>query len=209
MQDFDNMPMRESMREKARENNKYFVKFDDHGLEKRHNKFCNIDRKLIRSIGEDYDNVYSWFCNKYKNDEDFGYLKSYFLNCFVDFYPNGPKYSKYLCQFKLDENKKIQKNPDYKSWNQGSDTRKIIQNIHWAYYKEIINTRKPNSPLEEIEVSESEYSKLDSGWRNKKLKYTIKTVSKNSREWKQYNGSGQYARAKEIRLKNGIHTWEI
>ena len=40
------MPMRESMREKARENNKYFVKFDDHGLEKRHNKFCNIDRDL-------------------------------------------------------------------------------------------------------------------------------------------------------------------
>ena len=77
------------------------------------------------------------------------------------------------------------------------------------YYKEIINTRKPNSPLEEIEISESEYSKLDSGWRNKKLKYTIKTVSKNSREWKQYNGSGQYARDKEILLKNGIHTWEI
>lgn len=31
MQDFDDMPMRESMREKARENNKYFVKFNEHG----------------------------------------------------------------------------------------------------------------------------------------------------------------------------------
>lgn len=209
MQDFDNMPMRESMRERVRENTKIFEKYYDHGYEKRHNKFCNIERKVVRSIGEDYDRVYSWLCNKYKSDEDLGYIKSFFRDLFVEFYPSGPEYAKVLCPYYLDESKTIQKNLEYKPWNQDGSTRKIIQNIHWEYYKQIINTRKPNSPLEDVEVSEKEYNKLDSNWRTKKLMYTIKTVNKNSREWKQYNGSGQYARDKEILLRNGIHTWEI
>ena len=85
MQDFDNMPMRESMRDSHKEENKSLM-LDDYPPvnEDLKKNYRVIDRKLKRSINQNYDNVYSWLCNKYKADPDFGYLKSYFLDQFEE-----------------------------------------------------------------------------------------------------------------------------
>ena len=109
MQDFDNMPMRESMRDSHKEENKSMM-YDDFIPEKEDFKKNSriIDRKLKRSINQNYDNIYSWLCNKYKADPDFGYLKSYFLDQFAETAQTPNKESK--APYKLDEDKKIIKN---------------------------------------------------------------------------------------------------
>lgn len=109
MQDFDNMPMRESMRDTHKNESvdvseyihEAFVPLDER-LKK---DYRVIDRKLKRSINQDYDNIYSWLCNKYKANPDFGYLKSYFLDQFIETAQTPYKENKTL--YKLDENKKI------------------------------------------------------------------------------------------------------
>ena len=79
------MPMRESMRDSHKEENKSLM-LDDYPPvnEDLKKNYRVIDRKLKRSINQNYDNVYSWLCNKYKADPDFGYLKSYFLDQFEE-----------------------------------------------------------------------------------------------------------------------------
>ena len=106
MQDFDNMPMRESMRDSHKEENKSLM-LDDYPPfnEDLKKNYRVIDRKLKRSINIKYDNVYSWLCNKYKTDPDFGYLKSYFLDQFEETAQTFNKSEKAV--YKLDENKNI------------------------------------------------------------------------------------------------------
>lgn len=106
MQNFDNMPMRESMRDSHKEENKSLM-LDDYPLinEDLKKNYRVIDRKLKRSINQNYDNIYSWLCNKYKADPDFGYLKSYFLDQFEETARTFNKGEKAV--YKLDENKKI------------------------------------------------------------------------------------------------------
>ena len=109
MQDFDNMPMRESMRDSHKEENKSLM-FDDYPpVNEDFKKNCRIiDRKLKRSVNQNYDNIYSWLCNKYKANPDFGYLKSYFLNQFVETAVTINKGER--APYKLDDDKKIVKN---------------------------------------------------------------------------------------------------
>lgn len=106
MQDFDNMPMRESMRDSHKEENKSLA-LDDYPPvnEDLKKNYRIIDRKLKRSINIKYDNVYSWLCNKYKADPDFGYLKSYFLDQFEETAQTFNKSEKAV--YKLDDNKNI------------------------------------------------------------------------------------------------------
>lgn len=111
MQDFDNMPLKESMH-KAQKKKKLdyteFLQFTPTNREKLLEKeYRKIDRKLKRSIGVNYDNVYSWLCNKYKANIDFGYLKSYFLDQFVEFASSIIK--KTVALYTLDEKKNITK----------------------------------------------------------------------------------------------------
>lgn len=104
MQDFDNMPMRESMRDSHKKGTIDYSSTSSAEKELIKN-YRKIDRKLKRSIGVNYDNVYSWLCNKYKADPDFGYLKSYFLDQFEETARTPNKESK--APYKLDEDKKI------------------------------------------------------------------------------------------------------
>ena len=112
MQDFDNMPMHESMRDTHKKESidctEYYKSMDSALKEKLTRNWRIIDRKLKRSINQNYDNVYSWLCNKYKANPDFGYLKSYFLDQFVETAQNPNKESK--APYKLDKDKKIIKN---------------------------------------------------------------------------------------------------
>lgn len=104
MQDFDNMPMRESMRDSHKEGTIDYWSTSSAEKELIKN-YRIIDRKLKRSINQNYDNVYSWLCNKYKANIDFGYLKSYFLDQFEETVQTSDKESKAL--YKLDKNKKV------------------------------------------------------------------------------------------------------
>lgn len=104
MQDFDDMPMRESMRDSHKKGTIDYSSASSAEKELIKN-YRKIDRKLKRSIGVNYDNVYSWLCNKYKADPDFGYLKSYFLDQFEETAQTPNKESK--APYKLDEDKKI------------------------------------------------------------------------------------------------------
>lgn len=106
MQDFDNMPMRESMRDSHKEENKSLM-LDDYPPvnEDLKKNYRVIDRKLKRSINQNYDNVYSWLCNKYKADPDFGYLKSYFLDQFEETAQTFNKSEK--AKYCLDDKKNI------------------------------------------------------------------------------------------------------
>ena len=106
MQDFDNMPMRESMRDSHKEENKSLM-LDDYSPvnEDLKKNYRVIDRKLKRSINQNYDNVYSWLCNKYKADPDFGYLKSYFLDQFEETAQTFNKSEK--AKYCLDDKKNI------------------------------------------------------------------------------------------------------
>lgn len=104
MQDFDNMPMRESMRDSHKKGTIDYSSTSSAEKELIKN-YRKIDRKLKRSINANYDNVYSWLCNKYKANVDFGYLKSYFLDQFEETAQTPNKESKAL--YKLDEDKKI------------------------------------------------------------------------------------------------------
>lgn len=109
MQDFDNMPMRESMRDTHKKEavdvseyiHEAFAPLDER-LKK---DYRVIDRKLKRSINQNYDNIYSWLCNKYKADPDFGYLKSYFLDQFEETAQTFNKSEKAI--YKLDDKKNI------------------------------------------------------------------------------------------------------
>lgn len=106
MQDFDNMPMRESMRDSHKQENKSLALDDYPPVNEDFKKNCRvIDRKLKRSIDQNYDNIYSWLCNKYKANPDFGYLKSYFLDQFRETAQDSNREEKVL--YVLDENKKI------------------------------------------------------------------------------------------------------
>ena len=107
MQDFDNMPMRESMRDSHKQGTIDYSSTSSAEKELIKN-YRIIDRKLKRSINQNYDNVYSWLCNKYKADPDFGYLKSYFLDQFIETAQDSNRKEKAL--YKLDEDKKIIKN---------------------------------------------------------------------------------------------------
>ena len=106
MQDFDNMPMRESMRDTHKlgtiDFNENFSYRPDEELKK---QYRVIDRKLKRSINQNYDNIYSWLCNKYKADPDFGYLKSYFLDQFEETAQTFNKSEK--AKYCLDDKKNI------------------------------------------------------------------------------------------------------
>lgn len=111
MQDFDNMPLKESMHKAQKKKKLDYTKFlsyiptnREKSLEKEYRK---IDRKLKRSINQNYDNVYSWLCNKYKANIDFGYLKSYFLDQFIEFASTENK--KIVAFYTLDEKKNITK----------------------------------------------------------------------------------------------------
>lgn len=110
MQDFDNMPMRESMRDSHKQESKDFTEYYNVSpVDKDLNKdYRIIDRKLKRSINQNYDNVYSWLCNKYKAHPHFGYLKSYFLDEFVETAVTINKGER--APYKIDEDKKIVKN---------------------------------------------------------------------------------------------------
>lgn len=68
---------------------------------------CIIDRKLKRSINQNYDNIYSWLRHKYKTNPDFGYLKSYFLDQFEETAPTFNKVEK--AKYCLDNKKNIVK----------------------------------------------------------------------------------------------------
>lgn len=109
MQDFDNMPMRESMRDTHKKESidytEYYKSMDSSLKEKLTRNWRIIDRKLKRSINQNYDNVYSWLCNKYKADPDFGYLKSYFLDQFEETAQTFNKSEKAI--YKLDDKKNI------------------------------------------------------------------------------------------------------
>ena len=106
------MPMHESMRDTHKKESidctEYYKSMDSALKEKLTRNWRIIDRKLKRSINQNYDNVYSWLCNKYKANPDFGYLKSYFLDQFVETAQNPNKESK--APYKLDKDKKIIKN---------------------------------------------------------------------------------------------------
>ena len=112
MQDFDNMPMRESMRDSHREEKidfkEYYGEVKSSAEKELIKNYRIIDRKLKRSINANYDNVYSWLCNKYKANSDFGYLKSYFLDQFIETAQNPKTEAK--APYKLNEDKKIIKN---------------------------------------------------------------------------------------------------
>ena len=109
MQDFDNMPMRESMRDTHKKESidctEYYKSMDSALKEKLTRNWRIIDRKLKRSINQNYDNVYSWLCNKYKADPDFGYLKSYFLDQFEETAQTFNKSEK--AKYCLDDKKNI------------------------------------------------------------------------------------------------------
>lgn len=109
MQDFDNMPMHESMRDTHKKESidytEYYKSTDSSLKEKLTRNWRIIDRKLKRSINQNYDNVYSWLCNKYKADPDFGYLKSYFLDQFEETAQTFNKSEKAI--YKLDDKKNI------------------------------------------------------------------------------------------------------
>lgn len=107
MQDFDNMPMRESMRDTHKGIPWYVedVNKIDEIEEKLKKDYRVIDRKLKRSINQNYDNVYSWLCNKYKANPDFGYLKSYFLDQFEETAQTFNKSEK--AKYCLDDKKNI------------------------------------------------------------------------------------------------------
>ena len=100
------MPMRESMRDSHKKENKSLI-FDDYPpLNEDFKKNCRIiDRKLKRSVNQSYDNIYSWLCNKYKADPDFGYLKSYFLDQFEETARTFNKIEK--AKYCLDDKKNI------------------------------------------------------------------------------------------------------
>ena len=100
------MPMRESMRDSHKQENKSLALDDYPPVNEDFKKNCRvIDRKLKRSIDQNYDNIYSWLCNKYKANPDFGYLKSYFLDQFRETAQDSNREEKVL--YVLDENKKI------------------------------------------------------------------------------------------------------
>lgn len=88
MQDFDNMPMRESMRDSHKKEPvdvSVYIHEALAPLDARLKKdYRVIDRKLKRSLNQNYDNIYSWLRHKYKTNPDFGYLKSYFLDQFKE-----------------------------------------------------------------------------------------------------------------------------
>lgn len=106
MQDFDNMPIRESMRDSHKKGTIDYSSTSSAEKELIKN-YRKIDRKLKRSINTNYDNVYSWLCNKYKANIDFGYLKSYFLDQFIEFASSIIK--KTVALYTLDEKKNITK----------------------------------------------------------------------------------------------------
>lgn len=106
MQDFDNMPMRESMRDSHKKGTIDYSSTSSAEKELIKN-YRKIDRKLKCSINTNYDNVYSWLCNKYKANIDFGYLKSYFLDQFIEFASSVIR--KTVALYTLDENKNITK----------------------------------------------------------------------------------------------------
>ena len=106
MQDFDNMPMRESMRDSHKKGTVDYS-LNSSAQKELIKNYRIIDRKLKRSINTNYDNVYSWLCNKYKANIDFGYLKSYFLDQFEEFASTENK--KTVALYTLDENKNITK----------------------------------------------------------------------------------------------------
>lgn len=106
MQDFENMPMRESMRDSHKKGTIDYSSTSSAEKELIKN-YRKIDRKLKRSINTNYDNVYSWLCNKYKANIDFGYLKSYFLDQFIEFASSIIK--KTVALYTLDEKKNITK----------------------------------------------------------------------------------------------------
>ena len=103
------MPMRESMRDTHKKESidcaEYYKSMDSSLKEKLTKDWRIIDRKLKRSINQNYDNVYSWLCNKYKADPDFGYLKSYFLDQFEETAQTFNKSEKAI--YKLDDKKNI------------------------------------------------------------------------------------------------------
>lgn len=109
MQDFDNMPMRESMRDSHKEEKidfkEYYGEVKSSAEKELIKNYRIIDRKLKRSINQNYDNIYSWLCNKYKTNPNFGYLKSYFLDQFEETAATINKGERAL--YKLDEDKKI------------------------------------------------------------------------------------------------------
>lgn len=109
MQDFDNMPMRESMRDSHKEEKidfkEYYGEVKSSAEKELIKNYRIIDRKLKRSINQNYDNIYSWLCNKYKADADFGYLKSYFLDQFEETAQTPNEKSE--APYKLDKDKKI------------------------------------------------------------------------------------------------------
>ena len=100
------MPMRESMRDSHKKGTIDYSSTSSAEKELIKN-YRKIDRKLKRSINTNYDNVYSWLCNKYKANIDFGYLKSYFLDQFIEFASTENK--KIVALYTLDENKNITK----------------------------------------------------------------------------------------------------
>lgn len=106
MQDFENMPIRESMRDSHKKGTIDYSSTSSAEKELIKN-YRKIDRKLKRSINTNYDNVYSWLCNKYKANIDFGYLKSYFLDQFIEFASSVIK--KTVALYTLDEKKNITK----------------------------------------------------------------------------------------------------
>ena len=99
------MPMRESMRDSHKVGTIDYSSTSSAEKELIKN-YRKIDRKLKRSINQNYDNVYSWLCNKYKANIDFGYLKSYFLDQFEEF---ASIIKKTVALYTLDENKNITK----------------------------------------------------------------------------------------------------
>lgn len=106
MQDFENMPIRESMRDSHKKRTVDYL-LNSSAQKELIKNYRIIDRKLKRSINTNYDNVYSWLCNKYKANIDFGYLKSYFLDQFIEFASTENK--KIVALYTLDENKNITK----------------------------------------------------------------------------------------------------
>lgn len=100
------MPMRESMRDSHKKGTIDYSSTSSAEKELIKN-YRKIDRKLKRSVGANYDNVYSWLCNKYKTNIDFGYLKSYFLDQFVEFASSIIR--KTVALYTLDEKKNITK----------------------------------------------------------------------------------------------------
>ena len=100
------MPIRESMRDSHKKGTIDYSSTSSAEKELIKN-YRKIDRKLKRSINTNYDNVYSWLCNKYKANIDFGYLKSYFLDQFIEFASSVIK--KTVALYTLDEKKNITK----------------------------------------------------------------------------------------------------